>query len=76
MIGCYDGWRQTSSAGSIGFYEGSEIMGAECFAAGGNGDGRGLQAVDRFDISQSPADLNLYEGDWKTIMQVSIAATS
>lgn len=51
-------------------------MGAECFAAGGNGDGRGLQAVDRFDISQSPADLNLYEGDWKTIMQVSIAATS
>ena len=65
LIGCYDGWRQTSSAGSIGFYEGSEIMGAECFAAGGNGDGRGLQAVDRFDISQSPADLNLYEGDWK-----------
>ena len=40
-------------------------MSAECFGATGNADGRGYQAIDRFDISQSPADLNLYEGDWK-----------
>lgn len=65
LIGCYDGWRQTSSAMSIGFYLGSETMGYECFGATGNGDGRGYQAIDRFDITQSPADLNLYEGDWK-----------
>lgn len=65
LIGCYDGWRQTSSAPDKGFYMGSEAMSAECFGATGNGDGRGYQAIDRFNISQSPADLNLYEGDWK-----------
>ena len=65
LIGCYDGWRQTSSAGGTGFYLGTEVMGYECFGATGNGDGRGYQAIDRFDISQSPADLNMYETDWK-----------
>ena len=65
LIGCYDGWRQTSSAMMVGFYIASEVMSAECFGATGNADGRGYQAIDRFDISQSPADLNLYEGDWK-----------
>jgi hypothetical protein len=65
LIGCYDGWRQTSSAMGIGFYLGSEAMSYECFGATGNADGRGYQAVDRFDISQSPADLNMYETDWK-----------
>ena len=61
LIGCYDGWRQTSSAMMVGFYMASEVMSAECFGATGNADGRGYQAIDRFDISQSPADLNLYE---------------
>lgn len=65
LIGCYDGWRQTSSASDRGFYLASETMSYECFGATGNGDGRGYQAIDRFDISQSPADLNLYEADWK-----------
>lgn len=65
LIGCYDGWRQTSSAMGTGFYLGSETMSYECFGATGNGDGRGYQAIDRFDITQSPADLNLYEADWK-----------
>ncbi|MEL5894698.1 RagB/SusD family nutrient uptake outer membrane protein [Bacteroides sp. GD17] len=65
LIGCYDGWRQTSSAPQVSFYLGAEIMSRECFAGTGNGDGRNYQAIDRFDISQSPADLNLYESDWK-----------
>lgn len=65
LIGCYDGWRQTSSTPDIGFYVGAETMGAECFGATGNGDPRSNQAIDRFDITQSPADLNLYEADWK-----------
>lgn len=64
LIGCYDGWRQTNSAPGVGFYVASEVMSAECFGATGIGDGRGYQAIDRFDISQSPADLNLYETDW------------
>ena len=65
LIGCYDGWRQTSSAVQVGFYQGAEIMSDECFGGTGNADGRGYQAIDRFDISQSPADLNMYENDWR-----------
>ena len=64
LIGCYDGWRQTSSAPGFSFYVASEAMGAECFGATGNTDGRGYQVVDRFDIAQSSSDLNLYETDW------------
>jgi hypothetical protein len=49
----------------VGFYLGTEIMGYECFGATGKADARNYQAIDRFDISQSPADLNMYESDWK-----------
>lgn len=65
LIGCYDGWRQTNSNPGISFYLASEVMGAECYGALGNGDGRNYQVIDRFDINQSPADLNIYESDWK-----------
>jgi len=64
LIGCYDGWRQCSSNPGYGFYVASEVMGAECFGATGNTDGRGYQVTDRFDQSQSSSDLNLYENDW------------
>lgn len=65
LIGCYDGWRQCSSNPGYGFFVASEVMGAECFGATGNTDGRGYQVVDRFDQSQSTSDLNLFEDDWK-----------
>lgn len=65
LLGCYDGWQCTTSNVGIGFYIASEIMSDECFGATGNADGRGYQAIDRFDISQSTSDLNLYETDWK-----------
>jgi len=64
LIGCYDGWRQTSSNPGFAFYVASEVMGAECFGATGNTDGRGYQVVDRFDMAQSSSDLNLFEADW------------
>ena len=69
LIGCYDGWRQTSSNPGFGFYVASEVMGTECFGATGNTDGRGYQVVDRFDIAQSSSDLNLYESDWARYYQ-------
>lgn len=65
LIGCYDGWRQTSSAMGVGFYIGAEVMSYECFGGVGNADSRNYQAIDRFDIAQSPADLNMYEADWE-----------
>lgn len=65
LLGCYDGWRQCSSNPGYGFLVVSEVMGAECFGATGNTDGRGYQVTDRFDMAQSSSDLNLYESDWK-----------
>ena len=69
LIGCYDGWRQTNSAPGVSFYVASEVMGAECLGATGNTDGRGYQVIDRFDIAQSPSDLNLFETDWARYYQ-------
>lgn len=66
LLGCYDGWQCTTSNGGVRFYIASEVMADECFGATGNADGRGYQAIDRFDISQSSADLNLFETDWKS----------
>lgn len=66
LVGCYDGYRRTASGGSSpSFYEASEIMGDDCFGATGNGDGRAYQVVDRFDQSQSPGDMNIFENLWK-----------
>jgi hypothetical protein len=64
LIGCYDGWRQTSSNPGISFYLASEVMGSECFGALGNSDGRNYQVIDRFNQSESPSDLNIYKSDW------------
>lgn len=62
LVGCYDGWQITS--GGFPFYLAAEIMSDNCFGATGNGDGRGYQAVDRFDILESPADANLFLDTW------------
>lgn len=64
LIGCYDGWQLTSSNGNLAFYVASEIMADECLGATGNSDGRAYQAIDRFDIAQSPSDANLFNGTW------------
>lgn len=66
LLGCYDGWQRTSSNGGVRFYVASEMMADECFGGVGNNDARNYQAIDRFDISQSSADLNIFESDWKS----------
>ncbi len=63
LVGCYDGWQLTSSG--MPFYLASEVMSDNCFGATGNGDGRGYQAIDRFDIAESPADANMFVDTWK-----------
>lgn len=65
LIGCYDGWRQISSAAGQNIFLASTVMSDETFGASGNGDGRGYQVIDRFDITQSPADQQLYSTDWE-----------
>lgn len=66
LVGCYDGWQRTTSDGGFSFYITSEVMSDECFGATGSGDGRGYQAIDRFDISESPSDANIFETSWKS----------
>ncbi len=64
LIGCYDGYQRTSSNGNLSFYVTSEVLSDNCFGGTGNTDGRGYQALDRFDITQSPSDNNLFNGTW------------
>lgn len=64
LIGCYDGYQRTSSNGNQSFYVASEILSDNCFGGTGNTDGRAYQALDRFDISQSPSDNNIFNGTW------------
>lgn len=64
LVGCYDGYQRTSSNGNQSFYITSELLSDNCFGGTGHTDGRGYQALDRFDQSQSPADNNLFNGTW------------
>lgn len=63
LVGCYDGLQLIWTDMAIPCV--GEVMSDNCFGATGNGDGRGYQALDRFDKSQSPADVNLFGGLWK-----------
>ncbi|MGF7138167.1 RagB/SusD family nutrient uptake outer membrane protein [Roseimarinus sediminis] len=64
LIGCYDGYQRTSSNGNQAFYVTAEVLSDNCFGGTGNTDGRGYQALDRFDIGESPSDNNLFNGTW------------
>lgn len=64
LVGCYDGYQRTSSNGNMSFYVTSEILSDNTFGGTGNTDGRGYQALDRFNIAQSPSDNNLFNGTW------------
>ncbi len=65
LVGCYDGLQRTTSNGSLSFYVTSEVLADECFGGTGSSDGRGYQALDRFDQSQSTSDNDLFNGTWK-----------
>lgn len=62
LIGCYDGFQRTASQQS--FYIASEVLSDNCFGATGNTDSRSYQALDRFDITQSPSDNNVFDEAW------------
>ncbi|MBP1612826.1 MAG: RagB/SusD domain protein [Bacteroidetes bacterium] len=64
LVGCYDGYQRTSSNGNQSFYVTSEVLSDNCFGGTGNTDGRGYQLLDRFDITQSPSDNDIFNGTW------------
>ncbi|RYJ39456.1 RagB/SusD domain protein [Flavobacterium anhuiense] len=64
LVGCYDGLQVATGAGGRGIPVMSEVMSDDCFGGGGASDGYDLAAVDEFDISRSPADVDLYNSNW------------
>lgn len=66
LIGCYDGWRLTSSCvDDYPFLIASNIMSDECYGGAGTGDGRQAQVIDGFDPSISLSDVNIFQKAWQ-----------
>lgn len=65
LLGCYDGWRQLSSAPGVGMYCAATVMSDECYGAVGTGDDGSYQVIDRFDTSYAPSLGQIYSIDWK-----------
>jgi uncharacterized membrane protein len=63
LVGCYDGLHLIWADG-VSMPVASEIMSDNAFGGTGNSDGYGYQAIDEFDQSRSPSDLNLYGSNW------------
>lgn len=63
LVGCYDGLQVMYNQGP-GFPIISEVFSDNTFGATGNVDGFGWQMVDEFDKDRSPADRNMFEGNW------------
>lgn len=66
LIGCYNGWKRTTSDDTWGFYMCSELMADECLAGTGVGDAPNYSIVDRFDLSRYAAGTSLLESSWNS----------
>lgn len=65
LVGCYDGLQvATGGIGGLSFPVTSEVLSDDCFGGTGNSDGFGFQAVDEFDTSRSPSDVDLLNSNW------------
>lgn len=65
LVGCYDGLQVATGAGGLGIPVISEVMSDDCFGGTGASDGYGYAAIDEFDISRSPSDVDLLNNNWK-----------
>ena len=66
LIGCYDGLQGIWTGDDLPSLVAPMFMSDECFAGGGIGDGVGNSMLDEFDKDRSPADVNMYEAQWKS----------
>lgn len=66
LVGCYDGLQVVAGRGGFSFTVMSEVMSDDCFGGGGSNDGYGAQLADEFDISRSPADVDMLNGNWES----------
>ena len=64
LVGCYAGWRETTSDGGITIYQTSMMMSDECFAGAGMSDATNYNNIDEFDMSNAPSYTSMWETDW------------
>jgi len=64
LVGCYDGMQVATGAGGLGIPVISEVMSDDCFGGTGNSDGYSYAAIDEFDITRSPSDIDLLNNNW------------
>ncbi|MBK0369419.1 RagB/SusD family nutrient uptake outer membrane protein [Flavobacterium agrisoli] len=64
LVGCYDGMQVATGASGMGVPVITEIMSDDCFGGTGNSDGYNYAAIDEFDITRSPADVDMLNTNW------------
>lgn len=64
LVGCYDGLQVATGASGMGIPVISEVMSDDCFGGTGASDGYGYAAIDEFDITRSPSDVDLLNNNW------------
>jgi hypothetical protein len=64
LVGCYDGLQVATGASGLGVPVISEVMSDDCFGGTGNSDGFNYAAIDEFDITRSPSDVDMLNGNW------------
>lgn len=63
LVGCYDALQRIWSSG-MALPVAATVMADMTFGGTGAGDGDGYPMMDEFDLSRSPGDLNMFEGNW------------
>lgn len=64
LVGCYDGLQVATGAAGLGVPVISEVMSDDCFGGTGNSDGYNYAAIDEFDITRSPSDVDMLNNNW------------
>lgn len=64
LVGCYDGLQVVGGIAGLSFPVASEVMSDDCFGGTGNSDPYNFAAVDEFDITRSPTDVDLLNENW------------
>lgn len=64
LVGCYDGMQVATGGAGKGVPVVSEIMSDDCFGGTGNSDKYDYAAIDEFDISRAPAEVDMFNDNW------------
>lgn len=64
LVGCYDGLQVATGASDYGIPVVSEVLADNCFGGTGASDNYNYAVIDEFDITRSPADVDLFNSNW------------